>query len=314
VVHGRGHTSFPAVSQTERGRPPERSSILFDNPLMVGSCSLPTVPESVEDELPGSLPQAIRIELRRTFRPPFDVPIVVAVNGAMMSSAWFFLPVTLKDKLFSLHGSLVFGLVLAGWMYSDVPATNVLGPDSTRAMAAITDPPMFRRLLYAKNLTLWILIAPLCSAITIGIGIAKHDLVAALCALAAIALVPLGALGIAAWVGIRFPYHPMPLRFRWEHHRPWWRMIVRWLSLAVTPYVLVPFLTAALLAPSLVLWGEFTTHGFSEKIPDADWAWGIAVACAIAAVCWIGGHRLGYRLARRRMVELFDFLGDPGRG
>ncbi len=279
-----------------------------------GRVSWPTVPETAEDVLPDSLTEAIRIELRRTFRAPFEVPTVVAVNGALMSSAWFFLPGSLKDKLFTLHGSLVFGLVLAGWMYSDVPATNVLGPDSSRAVAAVTDPLMFRRLLYAKNVTLWILVAPLCSVITIGIGLFKHDLVAALCVIAAIAIVPLGALGISAWVGIRFPYHPMPLRFRWDHHRPWWRMIIRWLSLALTPYGLVPVLTAALMVPSLILWGEFTTHGFSDKIPDADYAWGVAVACAIAAVCWIGGHRLGYRIARRRRVELLEFLGDPARG
>jgi len=170
-----------------------------------GRVSWPTVPETAEDVLPDSLTEAIRIELRRTFRAPFEVPTVVAVNGALMSSAWFFLPGSLKDKLFTLHGSLVFGLVLAGWMYSDVPATNVLGPDSSRAVAAVTDPLMFRRLLYAKNVTLWILVAPLCSVITIGIGLFKHDLVAALCVIAAIAIVPLGALGISAWWVSAFP-------------------------------------------------------------------------------------------------------------
>ena len=48
-----------------------------------------------------------------------------------------------------------FALVLAAWMYSDVPATNVLAPDRQRVMAAIDDPVMLQRLLYAKNIVLW---------------------------------------------------------------------------------------------------------------------------------------------------------------
>lgn len=34
-----------------------------------------------------------------------------------------------------------------------------------------------------------------------------------------LAPIPFGALGISARVGILFPFHPMPLRFRWEHRR-----------------------------------------------------------------------------------------------
>ena len=80
-----------------------------------------------ESDLPSTFRQALRTELRRTFRAPYEIPVVVAVNGALMSSAWFFLPPPLKDDVFSLHGSLVFAGVLASWMYSDVPATNVHG-------------------------------------------------------------------------------------------------------------------------------------------------------------------------------------------
>ena len=54
--------------------------------------------------------------------------------------------------MFTLHGSLAFALVLAAWMYADVPATNVLAPDRQRVMAAIDDPVLLRRLLYAKNI------------------------------------------------------------------------------------------------------------------------------------------------------------------
>ena len=61
---------------------------------------------------------------------PYETLLTVAINGALMSSAWFFLPAGLKDKVFTLHGTLAYALVLAAWMYSDVPATNVLGPDA----------------------------------------------------------------------------------------------------------------------------------------------------------------------------------------
>ena len=78
-----------------------------------------------------------------------------------MSSAWFFLPAVLRDKLFTVHGTLGFALVLAAWMYSDVPSTNVLGPDAERVVAAIDDPVMMRRLLNAKYIVLWALVTPL---------------------------------------------------------------------------------------------------------------------------------------------------------
>jgi hypothetical protein len=55
--------------------------------------------------------------------------LTVAANGAFMSVAWFLLPAALKADVFTLHGSLALALVLAAWVYSDVPATNVLAPD-----------------------------------------------------------------------------------------------------------------------------------------------------------------------------------------
>ncbi|HXW33227.1 MAG TPA: hypothetical protein VEJ87_01530 [Acidimicrobiales bacterium] len=112
---------------------------------------------------------------------------------------------SLEERLFSVHGTPAFSIVLAGWMLSDVPATNVLGPDASRVLASLGDPTMFRRLLYAKNIVLWTLVAPLCSAPALAIGINAHDLTAMVISIVAIAVVPFGALGFSAWVGIRFP-------------------------------------------------------------------------------------------------------------
>jgi hypothetical protein len=266
-----------------------------------------------EVPLPSTFREALRIEWHRTFRSPFEVPVVVAVNGALMSSAWFFLPPPLKNALFSFHGSLAFAGVLASWMYADVPATNVLGPDSARIARALGDPVQFRRLLAAKNVVLWLLITPLCALIALCNGLAHHDLVSTVIIVVWIGIVPFGALGISNLVGILFPYHPMPLRFRWEHRRPFWRMIVRWVTLALTPYVIVPFIAGLLMVPTLLLWGLLTPTGLSKNLHVTDLGWGVAVACVLAALGWWGGHRIGSNIAQRRAAWLRDFLADPAR-
>jgi len=269
---------------------------------------------SAETEIAPNLAEAVRLEFRSTLQPPYETPIVVAVNGALMSSAWFILPTSLSDKLFTFHGSVAFAVVLAFWMYSDVPATNVLGPDRLRVIAAIDDPRTQRRLLYAKNLVLWILVTPACVLVALAVGLYEHDLLVTLYTIVWLGLVPLGVLGISNLVGIRFPYHPMPLRFRWQHRLPRRRMLVRWAALVVIPYGLVPALGVILMLPSLALWGFTSKSGLSKQLPSNDLGAGIALACVIAGLCWWGGHRAGTWLIRRRREELLDFLGDPGRG
>jgi hypothetical protein len=285
-----------------------------DHPLVDGAPSGQIVAESADPQLPATLNQAVRQQIALTLLPPYETLITVAVNAALMSSAWVFLPAGLKDKVFTLHGTLAFALVLAAWMYSDVPATNVLGPDAKRVVAAFDDPVMFRRLLYAKNVVLWMIVTPVCAIVAVIVGLQDHDLLATLYTIVWIGVVPFGILGISSWVGIIFPYHPMPIRYRWEHRRPRRRMLVRWLTLAVTPYGLVPLLAVVLMAPSLLLWGFTSAHGLSQKLPDHDLGWGVALACAIAIVCSLGGHRVGGWLAQRRRAKLLEFLADPTRG
>ena len=270
--------------------------------------------ESAESSLPTTIGSAVRQELARTLRPPYETFITVAVNGAMMSSAWFFLPKGLKDKVFTLHGTLAFALVLAAWMYSDVPSTNVLGPDAQRTVAALDDPTMFRRLMYGKNIVLWALVTPVCLVVALVNGLLSHNLLATLYSAIWIGIVPFGVLGLSGIVGIRFPYHPMPIRYRWEHRVPRRRMLYRWLALVVTPYGLVPVLGVLIMLPSLLLWGFTSTHGLSQKLPDNDLGLGVALACGVAAVCAFGGHRFGAWLAHRRRDALTAFLTDPARG
>jgi hypothetical protein len=264
--------------------------------------------------LPATTREAVRQQLALTFHPPYEAPVTVAVNGALMSSAWFFLPAELRDKVFTVNGTLAFALVLAGWMYSDVPATNVLGPDADRIVSALGDPVMLRRLLYAKNIVLWLLVTPVCAVVAVVNGILDHSLLSTAYTLVGIGILPFGVLAVSGWVGILLPYHPMPLRYRWDHRRPWGRMLVRWGALVVTPYILVPVLAALLLTPSLVIWGFTAPHGLSERLPEHDFGLGVAVACVIAVALSVGGQRLGVRMLQNRRHKLGDFLADPSRG
>jgi hypothetical protein len=264
--------------------------------------------------LPRTLSEAMRIEFGRAFHSPYEVPIVVAINGVLMAALWFLAPKAWDNSLFSLHGTLAFPLVLAGWMISDVPATNVLGPDHHRTRAALDDPVMLRRLLHAKNLVLWILIIPLCMAITLGIALSDHDYIGLLIALVTLTVIPFGPLAISAWIGIRFPYHPIPLRQRWSHRRSWHHYLLRWAVLIVTPYGLVPLLGTAVITPTLLLWGITEQHGLTHRLSDGRYAWGMLLACGISVIAAIIGYRGSGRLARRRRLKLSAYLADPSLG
>jgi hypothetical protein len=238
--------------------------------------------ESTGPSLPVSLKMAVRQEFARALQAPYETFITVAVNGALMSSAWFLLPQGLKDEVFTLHGTLAFALVLATWMYSDVPATNVLGPDAARTIAAIDEPVMLRRLLYSKSIMLWTLITPVCLVVALVNGALSHDLLATLYSIIWIGVVPFGVLGLSGIVGIRFPYHPMPIRYRWGHRLPRRRMLWRWLALVVTPSGLVPLLGGLIMLPEIPSYCGASRQptacprSFQTTTSDGVWRWPVA--------------------------------------
>jgi hypothetical protein len=258
--------------------------------------------------------RAVRQEVARVLHPPYETLITVALNAALMSSAWFFLPPELFDELFSLHGSLAFAFVLSSWMYSDVPATNVLAPDGLRVMAAIDRPRTLRRLLLAKATVLWCIVAPVCLVVSFAMGAGSADPIAAVYSAIAIAIVPFGVLSVSAWLGILFPYHPVPIRYRWSQRRRWKTMLVRWGTLVLLPYAIVPGLTAVFLAPSLLVWGVTSPSGLTKKLPDNDVGLGIALACAIAVAAVYLGHHVSLWLIARRRDRLVAYLSDPTLG
>ena len=264
--------------------------------------------------LPATDTQAVRTEFRRITRPPFETLLTVAINAALMSSAWFFLPTDLRDQLFDLHGSLAFAFVLSSWMYSDVPATNVLACDTVRTLAAIDDRRALHRILRARRLLLWLVVAPVCLLIAVISGIGAPDRVVVVYSAVAIAIIPFGVLGVSAWLGVLFPYHPIPIRYRWEHRRRWWPMLGRWGTLVLLPYAVVPGLTILFLTPTLLVWGLTSPKGLTAKLPDNDLGWGIALACAIAVgAAWLG-QRVSLRLVARRRDRLVAYLSDPTQG
>jgi hypothetical protein len=274
---------------------------------------LPRRPDPPET-LPPTLRRAVRAEWARALRPPYETPSVVLANGVLMSLLWTLLPASVVKLVFSFHGPLAFALVLASWMYSDVPATNLLGGDARRGIAALGDRAALRRLWYAKNLVLWLLVTPACAAVAVGIGIAEGRLATTALSVLWIATVPLGALGFAAWLGVRYPYHPLPLRRRWALRHRWRPVLLRWAVLVVTPYGLVPALTVVLTLPSILLWWAVAPQGGQSRITDPQFAAGLLVAAATAAIAWPLGHRYGTRFANRRRDRLDAYLSDPDRG
>ena len=262
---------------------------------------------------PATYPDAFRAELRRAFSAPYEVPLVVVINGMLMSAAWFLLPVPLQDMLFTLHGSLAFPIVLVTWMFSDVPATNVLGPDPQRILAALDDPEALRRLLYAKSAVLWLMAAPVCGAIAIGIGCVSHHWASMVITTIGILVIPIGSLGVASWLGICYPYHPIALADRWAHRRAFRSMIVRWGVLVTLPYAVVPAITTAMAAPAFLAW-VLVSDDWQQRIPTGELAIGVTFTVVLSAAVFVSGHRAGLRLIVCRRDRLAVFLADPELG
>ncbi len=255
---------------------------------------------------------AVGAELRRAFSPPYEAPAVVAVNGLLMAGAWFLLP---ANWFFELHTARIFPITLAVWMLSDVAATNVLGSDARRMSLVLDQPRDLHRMLAAKNLVLWLLITPVCATVAVVVGLlARQTLLSALATIAALAIVPFGALGVAAWLGILYPYHALPLAVRWQHRRPYGRMVVRWLLLVLIPWSLVPLAAIVVNVAPVLLAGLYLSSGTWATGPDRAFALGVLIFAAVDAAAWFGGHAVAARLAGRRSQALREFLADPLHG
>jgi hypothetical protein len=128
-----------------------------------------------------------------------------------------------------------------------------------------------------------------------------------------ILLVPAGTLGFSSWLGIYWPYHPRPLDWRWQHRRTGRRTTVRWLTLILAPYGVVPLIEVLVLLPALVAW--LATGGEPDApIPDDEFLLIVVASGVVAAAAFVIGHRTATRIAVRRRDELRAYLADPDRG
>ena len=258
----------------------------------------------------ATLGAAVRLECRRTFRPPYEIPVIVAVNAALLLVLWWLLP---QSAITRLTGNFALPLCLASWMFSDVPATNTLAPDRVRVLAALDQPVQLRRLMLAKNATLWLIATPIGIAATVIVGAQTGEWTQAGIVALAVATVPLGLLGISSWLGILYPYHPRKLDWRWEHRRQL-RLDARWMTLVLLPYMLVPALAVIMATPSILVWDIIAKHGLSSRLDDVELLVGVAIAITISLVAWFWGTRGALRLIRIRHDELAAYLDDPERG
>jgi hypothetical protein len=253
-------------------------------------------------------------ELALALRPPYLTPLVVYGNAVLVTVAWFLLPTAVQDWLFRLHGPFAFPIALASWMLADVPATNVLATDPKRAIAAIGDPRDLLGLLYAKSLALWLFVAPLAAVAALVVGERTGRWTTCVLTVLWVIVIPAGTLGFSSWLGIVWPYHPRPLRWRWEHRQARYRVIIRWMALVLAPYVLVPAIGMAIVAPAAVAWLIADGPSGAKQIPDDQFALLGGITAAVAVVTFVVGHRLAVRLARRRRDPLTAYLADPERG
>jgi len=254
---------------------------------------------------------AVRREWRRVWTPPYEAPLVVLVNGLLMTGAWFLLP---PDWFFRVHTAWAFPLVLAVWMLADVPATNVLGSDPSRMAAALDRPKELRRLLVAKNVVLWLLVVPVCAVVTVVDSAATQaSAVTTTVSLGALVLLPPATLGIAAWLGILWPYHPMALALRWQERRRFRPIIARWATLVLLPYVVVPAIAGLIYAPVALLWYVHSGNFWSTP-SESELVALLASGTLMAVLAWAGGHAVAVRLAGRRVAGLRAYLGDELAG
>jgi len=263
------------------------------------------------ERIAGTLPEAVRQEFARIRRPPYGVIVCIVVNAVLVTVLWFVPVPVVQDLMFSLHRTFWFPIVLASWLIADVPSTNQLAPDRWRVLAALDDETAIDRLLRAKHLALWLITTPLTVIAAVVVGLVTGDWITMVIAIVWVASAPLCSIGLACSVGVRWPYHELPVRVRWQHRGRWRPMLLRWGILVVLPYGLVPALAVIGLIPSAAAGAVAHVVGASRSMTDASLLAGLVVA--IPMTLWIWHRAIAYaaRTTVRRAARLRTYLEDP---
>ena len=262
------------------------------------------------EAVPG-LRRAVVSEYRRVVRPPWEIPTALVTNGALMVAAWFLLPARAHAFMFSLNGPLAFPVILASWMMADTPATNVMGSSPALALSVLKDQAAYWRWLAARCIVIGSLIGVACAAGVMYVGLGHYPWSEIVWACALVALLPVGVLPVAAWLGIVFPYHPRSLRWRWQHRRAW-RSHLRWVVLAFAPFFYVPLIGLAILSPGVQLARSIKLPG--QRLTPAQFGISAAVVCASAVVAAAIGLWVARRLLAWRTTHLAAYLANTERG
>jgi hypothetical protein len=266
---------------------------------------------SPADRVAPRLGLAVREEFRRIGSPPYGVIWCIVINAVLVTTLWFVPIPAVQDLVFTLHKTFWFPIVLASWLISDVPSTNQLAPDRWRVLAAIDDPASIDRLLRAKHVAIWCITTPITVLAAIVVGATSGAWITMALTVLYVATVPLASIGIACIVGVRWPYHELPLRTRWTERRRWRPVLLRWGVLIVLPYGLVPLLGCVAMAPCLVVWFIARQAGWHGSDLDLAFAAGVVVALPFALAVWHRATTHAARLAVRRADALRTYLSDP---
>lgn len=258
-----------------------------------------------------SLAGAVQDEWARAWRRPAQVPMTVLGNALLVSTAWALVP---RSWLFEFTGPWGFPVALAGWMYADVSATNVLAQDPAEVLGLLTDTPALEQLLRAKTLVLWALVAPVCAVVLLIVGAREHDLSTAALLLGGVVVLPLGALAMSGWVGIAFPYHQLPIRWRWEHRSRYRPVLVRWAVLVLVPYAVFPAGVLLMLVVPLLTHLLGPTLEFGSVTVANGPVMFVLIGCGVSILLWVLAVHVGARWAARRADPLSSYLRDRDRG
>lgn len=255
-------------------------------------------------------------EVRRVFRAPFEVLLCVGVNGVLVTILWFFSPITIFNTVFTFHQAFMFPVVMATWMIADVPATNEIAPEADRFLRLIQagDTVGIERLLRAKHLVLWSVVAPIALVVAAIMGATSQLWVTMWLTMLWVATVPFAALGVSCVVGVRWPYHPIRLAERWRRRADWRHMLLRWGILCVVPYGVVPAFGLIALLPLGAVLALLRTHLNDSTASLISLAIGCVVALPMAFWIWDKGTKKAAELAIERGAALTDYLANPELG
>ena len=257
------------------------------------------------------LRQAVADEYRRVVRPPWEIPTVLVTNGALMVAAWFLLPPRAHAFLFSLNGPLAFPVILASWMLADTPATNAMGSNPARALSVLENRTAYWRWLAARCIVIGSLIGGACAVGVLYVGLGNYPWSEIAWACALVALLPIGVLPVAAWLGILFPYHPRSFRWRWQHRRAW-RTHLRWAVLVFAPFIYVPLIGVAILSPGVQVARSMKVPG--QRLTPLQFGISAAIACTTAVAAAALGIWVARRLLAWRTSQLAAYLASTERG